>query len=904
MAITKKEIKDLIGGVSQQPDQLRLPNQCSEQINFLSDPIDGLTRRPGTEFVGAITSAANGFDAQDTNNTFTHVIDQSPTQKYLLVIGEAGGSASTIHLWNMLTGVEMLIRDSGGTVLSGKSHAYLNYTASADDLTHPFAAVTISDHTFVLNKSLAAQMLSTSQTHNTGNYNKSALARGAVFVKSGAYNTEYTVVATDQNGHTRTIKLKSGSGTTTDTEYDIKTDTIAAMIHAGLTQAESGTGVTNIVVPTGHTWNTVVGNGSAAGTNATLQNSNGAWNDSSAPQFVFENNGSTVSWYSENLSSVADADRKMKLVVTDGYGDTLLSSFDEEKTDFAGLPVSFVNNYHLKITGSPESDVDDYYVNFVLDDENATVNAYGNGKWVETTAIGEFDQFNDATMPHQLVKENTTDGNGNPHFKFVAADWADKAVGDSTNDPRPGFVLNGGLQDIFYFKGRLGVLAGENVIMSELNEPYNFWRTTTTQLLATDRIDMQSSVNEVTALKYAVPFANQLVVFSERTQFIINHGSGGLSPQTASLALISRYESSPDVKPVSTNNGIIFAQNKTGASAVYEMYPTGTTETSFEAKDITENLSQYIAGSITNIRSSSLANTVLVQTSTEDNILYAYKYYDRGRERVQSAWSTFKFASDYLRSFHVIGETLHLVEATRPSGVSTSEGSRHVFTKVGMDNTGSRVAAIDSSVARSESAGTIANHTGVYSEITLPWEMRNNAGGIQSELVIINNQVGHADFGKTYTNIYTVTSNYDKARTSEDLVGIEILVGLRYTSSYEFSDQYVQTSRTPGRYKALTAGRTTVKWCEVYLDDSDYLKATVSFSSAAGRVTTSKEFLGAEAYGGSLNDRDSERGALRFAVASRNNRVTVTLSSDTHHLATISGATFELLYTSRSGRVS
>ena len=83
MAITKKEIKDLIGGVSQQPDQLRLPNQCSEQINFLSDPINGLTRRPGSEFVGAITSAASGFDAQDTNNTFTHVINQSPTQKYL-----------------------------------------------------------------------------------------------------------------------------------------------------------------------------------------------------------------------------------------------------------------------------------------------------------------------------------------------------------------------------------------------------------------------------------------------------------------------------------------------------------------------------------------------------------------------------------------------------------------------------------------------------------------------------------------------------------------------------------------------------------------------------------------------------------------------------------------------------
>ena len=38
----------LLGGVSQQVDTARLPNQCTEQINMICDPVWGLRRRPST----------------------------------------------------------------------------------------------------------------------------------------------------------------------------------------------------------------------------------------------------------------------------------------------------------------------------------------------------------------------------------------------------------------------------------------------------------------------------------------------------------------------------------------------------------------------------------------------------------------------------------------------------------------------------------------------------------------------------------------------------------------------------------------------------------------------------------------------------------------------------------------
>ena len=445
--------------------------------------------------------------------------------------------------------------------------------------------------------------------------------------------------------------------------------------------------------------------------------------------------------------------------------------------------------------------------------------------------------------------------------------------------------------------------------MSELDNPYNFWRTTASQVLSTDRIDISSSVNEIVELHYAVPFSNQLVVFSDRTQFLLTHGAGGFAPQTAALALISRYEVSRSARPRSSGNGIIFAQEKSGASAVYEMYPTGSTEFSFEAQDITENLKTYIQGNIINIRTSTLAKMVIVQTDTDGNNLYCYKYYDKGRERIQSAWSKFQFPCDYIRCVHMVDSTLYNVESSLLDGQGSdiSDGA-HLLTKTNIDNTSTRIMSVDGHIPHGTSGFVKASYdsSSGYTTLTLPWNQQKLiiSGAdlkIRGKLVLINTSSAHADYLKSYD--YTRVAD-NQVKVQADLDGINIDAGLVFTSSYEFSDQYVQTTRDDRQYKALTTGRTTVKWFEAYLTDNDYIKADVTFPSSALRTNYFKEYTGLSAYGGSVTDRDAERNALRLAVAARNNQATITLSTSSHQLATITGATFELMYTSRSRRVN
>ena len=53
-------IHNFLGGVSQQPDKLKFPNQLKEQVNFHSDPVEGNIKRPPTEHIAKLMDGIVG----------------------------------------------------------------------------------------------------------------------------------------------------------------------------------------------------------------------------------------------------------------------------------------------------------------------------------------------------------------------------------------------------------------------------------------------------------------------------------------------------------------------------------------------------------------------------------------------------------------------------------------------------------------------------------------------------------------------------------------------------------------------------------------------------------------------------------------------------------------------------
>lgn len=64
MPLISKTITGMYGGVSQQPAALRIDNQCEEMTNCLPTLVDGVYKRPPTEFVAVLKVLGGGGGLQ------------------------------------------------------------------------------------------------------------------------------------------------------------------------------------------------------------------------------------------------------------------------------------------------------------------------------------------------------------------------------------------------------------------------------------------------------------------------------------------------------------------------------------------------------------------------------------------------------------------------------------------------------------------------------------------------------------------------------------------------------------------------------------------------------------------------------------------------------------------------
>lgn len=131
--LIEKPIPNLINGVSQQPSGIRLPSQCEEQVNALSSVVYGLQKRPGTQHLARILD-------KSLTGSFVHTINRDKWEKYVVVI--INGDIKVFDL----KGRERSVLKPNGT-------DYLQ----AHDATTAFSAVTVADHTFIVNKTRATR---------------------------------------------------------------------------------------------------------------------------------------------------------------------------------------------------------------------------------------------------------------------------------------------------------------------------------------------------------------------------------------------------------------------------------------------------------------------------------------------------------------------------------------------------------------------------------------------------------------------------------------------------------------------------------------------------------------------------------------------------------------------------
>jgi hypothetical protein len=280
-----------------------------------------------------------------------------------------------------------------------------------------------------------------------------------------------------------------------------------------------------------------------------------------------------------------------------------------------------------------------------------------------------------------------------PTTKFTAApDWevdkrynnglagyVSRQAGDDFTNPFPSFVGQT-INDIFFFKNRLGILTNNAVIFSEADAYFNFFRTTTQQLLDSAPIDVGLSHTKVAVLQHAIPFQEKLMLFSKQSQFVLR-GADILSPKTVAISPVTEYDISDSINPLAVGNYIYFTFQRNDYEGVYEYFVDNNTET-FNAEEITQQVPKYINKKATRIIGSPTENTLVITTDDDLKTLYVYKYFWSNKEKIQSAWMKFTFARDIIgcdfidsKLFMLTSDTegLHLESLTLEDGL-TDEG--------------------------------------------------------------------------------------------------------------------------------------------------------------------------------------------------------------------------------------
>tara|TARA_R100000008_G_scaffold53706_2_gene32677 strand:- start:134 stop:3268 length:3135 start_codon:yes stop_codon:yes gene_type:complete len=275
---------------------------------------------------------------------------------------------------------------------------------------------------------------------------------------------------------------------------------------------------------------------------------------------------------------------------------------------------------------------------------------FGEGVWEEVAKPGIEIEIDKDTMPLKLVRvlPGTFSINGggatsyaNGAFRFGYPDWGKRDVGDDITNSKPTFIGNP-IQNMTFFRNRIALLSEENVILSRVNDYYNFWVKTAMAISNADPIDLQSSSTFPTTLYDAVESNTGLVLFSANEQFLLSSGAEALlTPETAKIGYLSSYAFNSDTKPVSLGTTIGFLNSTAKNARFYEL----ANITNRQQPDVMEQskiIDRLFPANITQMSESNENQLITFGVDstlhTASNEIWGYKYYQTGTERKQSAW--------------------------------------------------------------------------------------------------------------------------------------------------------------------------------------------------------------------------------------------------------------------------
>lgn len=535
----------------------------------------------------------------------------------------------------------------------------------------------------------------------------------------------------------------------------------------------------------------------------------------------------------------------------DGYANQLISPIRFQVQTFSKLPLAAPDGYIVQIVGDTSSSADAYYIRY---DAKEKV-------WKESVGPNVLTDFNASTMPHALVRQ------ANGSFSFQTLDWAKRSAGDDDTNPYPSFT-GAKINDVFFYRNRLGFLSGENIVMSRTGKYFNFWPASVATLVDDDPIDVAISHNRISILKYAVPFAEQLLLWSDQAQFVLS-SSGVMTSKSIQLDLTTDFDLSDNARPFNVGRSVYFISPRGSFTSVKRYYAVQDVSDVKDAEDITGHVLSYIPNGVFSLQGSGTENFLTVLTDNAKNRVYIYKYLYIDYTLMQASWSYWEFPSDYrLLAASCIGSTIYLM-AESTTGIimervdfikGTTDFPQEPY-RLHMD-----IKKVYQTPANS--------YDDNYFKTTLT--LQNIYGFVPKFgdfYVVTTNgdfhRIKQPNGGWTGTGSFSIAGN---------IANQTVIVGRLYEMRYVFSKFLIKQAQQDGGVETVDSGRLQLRRAWINYQDTGALLLTVNNGVRDFQYTLNGYTLGSvEFHVGDVNVGD---GQFRIPVTGNAKNQTVTLSSD------------------------
>ena len=663
MAGITQTIPNYFGGISEQPDQLKNPGQVKNVVNAIPDITYGLYKRPGSKRVGTSPLAS----VQSGGSWFHYYRDETEGS----YIGQIAADGD-VRVWRCNDG-QLMTTAWGSTAGANQTNlkAYLSASNSED-----VQCLTINDTTFVNNRDTTVGTTGTTaakpdehcayiellRTENGRQYGLNVYDNDTTFALHRATRVKIDSDTLSEGGGTGHCP---GIGTQV---FQLTNNLIFRITAVGQSGSVGGAEVDD-------------GGAFACSYTRRIELLHGGegWNTSSAAQTVSLTNAKETFTYTVSVadSEVVNVKANIKAVrptptpfdadtcvtadsilggIEDEFSGTgitvkvignglyltksaafnvevvdsdLMRVMQSEVNDVSKLPIQCKHGYIVKVSNAQMSDEDDYYMKFV--GENGKD---GTGTWTECPAPGIVKSWDPATMPVTIQRTAATT------FTVDRYAWDDREVGDDVTNPIP--KINGRkINRVLFFRNRLVLLAGENVLTSRPGDFGNFWADTALTVSAIDPVDIAASSAFPSDLFDGIEITTGLLVFSTNQQFLLSADDAIFNPDTAKLRSIATYNYNKVIPPISMGTTVAFIDNSGKYSRFNEVAGVRREGEPIivEQSKVVPRLLPKSIDLITNSRE----NSIVLFGKTDSDEVIGFKYLTMGQERMQAAWFKWKF---------------------------------------------------------------------------------------------------------------------------------------------------------------------------------------------------------------------------------------------------------------------